>query len=76
MTKHDEIYNPESCLNKAKADEQMFILLARDKASPATIRFWCNERVALGKNVFSDPQIQEALNAADRMEQQAPWINK
>lgn len=58
----------EGCMAKAKDDEMTFVLLGRDVAAPATIRFWVNERIRLGKNVAEDPQIVEALECAKIME--------
>jgi hypothetical protein len=46
----------------------IFVLLARDTAAPATIRFWATERVRLKKNRPDDPQIVEALECARIME--------
>ena len=68
MLKRDELTNPDSCLSKAKEGERLFVLLARDKAAPATIRFWVQTRIQLGKNQPDDPQIVEALACADLME--------
>lgn len=69
MKKTDEIANPNSCFNKARGDERMFVLLARDAAAPVAIRAWVAERIRLGKNApEGDPQIQEALDCAARME--------
>lgn len=68
MIKRDEIENTESCLNKARADERLFVLLARDPAAPVAIRAWVAERVRLGKNTPIDGQIVEALDCASRME--------
>jgi hypothetical protein len=70
MMKRDEIGYPESCLNRALATEHIFVLLARDAAAPHTVREWVRERLALGKNIRSDPEIQEALRQADAMERQ------
>lgn len=70
MIKRDELTNPMSCFNKALPDECIFVLLARDPASPAAIRAWAHERVRRGKNKSEDPQIKEALTAADHMEKQ------
>lgn len=64
MIKTEELSNPHSCLNKAKATELIFVLLERDDAAAKTVRFWCCERINIGKNKFDDPQIQEALNWA------------
>lgn len=68
MLKKDELANPESCLNKAKNDERIFVLLARDAAAPHAINAWVNERIRLGKNKWADEQIQEAIMCAARME--------
>jgi hypothetical protein len=68
VIKRDEIENTESCLNKARADERLFVLLARDPAAPVAIRAWVAERVRLGKNTPIDGQIVEALDCASRME--------
>jgi hypothetical protein len=68
MIKHEELSNPNSCLNRAKDDELVFVLLGRDRAAPAAIRAWVDERVALGKNDRDDPQIVEALRMAFEME--------
>jgi hypothetical protein len=68
VIKRDEIENTESCLNKARADERLFVLLARDPAAPVAIRAWVAERVRLGKNTLTDDQIVEALDCAGRME--------
>ena len=68
MIKRDEIEDPESCLNKARDDERLFVLLARDPAAPAAIRAWIAERIRLGRNAAVDAQIQEAFDCAARME--------
>lgn len=70
MIKSEELTNPNSCLNKAKCDEMCFVLLGRDSAAPAAVRKWVSERIRLGKNASSDPQIVEALKCADEMNQQ------
>lgn len=68
MKKQDELTNPHSCMSRARDDEWTFVLLGRDAAAPATIRFWTNERIRLGKNKPDDPQITEALSCAAQME--------
>ena len=68
MIKRDEIEHPESCLSKARDDERLFVLLARDAAAPVAIRAWVAERLRLGKNQPEDAQILEALDCATRME--------
>jgi hypothetical protein len=74
MRKSDELWNPDSCLSRARMDELLFVLLARDEAAPDTIRFWVSCRIVSGKNRSGDAQIVEALKIADEMEkQQASW---
>ena len=68
MRKIEEINNPNSCLNRAKYNELIFVLLGHDVASPDTIRFWANRRIELGRNREDDPQIVEALALADVIE--------
>lgn len=65
MTKYFEQKIPDSCWNKARIDEMLFILLARDAATAETIRFWAAKRIELGKNTATDPQIEEAMQCAD-----------
>jgi hypothetical protein len=64
MLKRDELTDPNSCLNRAADDELIFVLLARDVATPHGIREWSKERVARGKNQPEDAQIMEALQCA------------
>jgi hypothetical protein len=70
MRKKDELTNPNSCLNRARDDEMIFVLLARDVSAPVAIRAWARDRVATGKNSYGDPQIVEALACAAKMEDQ------
>lgn len=70
MQKQDEIKDPNSCWNKAKPTEKLFILLDRDKAAPNTVRDWCRRRCTMGLNNQFDPQISEALNWADDVEKE------
>ncbi len=60
MRKRDELNNPKSCLNRAREDEWLFVLLGRDLAATVAIRAWIEERIRLGKNTRSDLQIVEA----------------
>lgn len=70
MIKRDEIEYTESCFNKARPDERIFVLLARDPAAPVAIRAWVAERLRLSKNNAEDPQITEALDCASCMERE------
>lgn len=74
MIKRDELNDPRSCLNKAKPDEWLFVLLGRDWAAGDTVRYWVSRRLELGLNHADDPQIIEALEAARRMDQQVEEI--
>ncbi|HYE78282.1 MAG TPA: hypothetical protein VEI97_09865 [bacterium] len=60
MRKRDELTNPNSCMSRARDDEWLFVLLARDDAAPETVLFWIERRIARGKNKPDDPQIVEA----------------
>lgn len=62
------------CYNAALPNEEVFVLLARDPTSPATIRDWCDRRIAAGKNQPTDQQIVEALECADRMDAQRELV--
>lgn len=68
MIKSQELTDPNSCMSRARENEMTFVLLARDIATPNTIRFWVAERIRLGKNIMEDAQIVEALNCALEME--------
>ena len=76
MKKKDELERSDSCLGKAKFNEMLFVLLARDEAAPATIEAWVRERIRLGKNTENDPQITEALECAQVMREQQPTIRR
>lgn len=60
MLKRDELTNPNSCINKARDDEWVFVLLQRDSAAPEAVRAWIEARIAMGKNKPDDPKILEA----------------
>lgn len=68
MRKQDELTNPNSCMSRARDNEMTFVLLGRDKAAPAAIRAWIDERIRLGKNQLDDEQIIEAEKCAMQME--------
>jgi len=67
MIKKLELNDPNSCLNRAKDGEMLFVLLGRDPAAPVAIRTWAAERVRLEKNKPCDPQILEAEACARAM---------
>jgi hypothetical protein len=70
MRKRDELEDLSSCLARADADEMIFVLLGRDAAAPATVRFWVEERIRLGKNQPRDRQLLDALRVASTMERE------
>ena len=69
MRKREEMADPNSCLNKAADNEWLFVLLGRDGAAAATVRFWVAERIRLGLNKIADPKVEEALRWAETAEQ-------
>jgi len=68
MLKCLELSDPHSCLNRANNGEKIFVLLARDESTPATIRFWVGDRLRRGKNTIADEQTLEALDLANAIE--------
>lgn len=70
MIKSKELTDPTSCLSKARPDELIFVLLARDAVAPAVVREWCRLRCLHGKNTPKDDQITEALEWADRVQRE------
>jgi len=60
MRKQDEMADRASCLNKAEDDEWIFVLLGRDRAACKAVEAWIKERVRLGLNRQTDPQIRSA----------------
>lgn len=65
MIKHVELFDADSCLNKAATDEPVFVLRAKDPIAPMAIRHWATMAVQT-----HDPEkIARALNAADQMDE-------
>lgn len=64
MKKRDEISSPESCLNRADDDEDVFVLLGRDTSFAITVIFWCLHRVYSQRNTPYDHQILSAVMQA------------
>jgi hypothetical protein len=46
MLRKEELSDPNSCLNRAKDNEMVFVLLERDPAAPVAIRAWIDARNA------------------------------
>lgn len=67
MRKIDEIEQPTSCLNKARAEEPLFVLRAKDPLAAGTVRAWANAAEISGQH--EPEKIAEARALADNMEQ-------
>lgn len=68
MRAHLEKSEPTSCLNRAKDDEMVFVLLGRDPAAPVAIRAWISARIKYNKNRPGDLQLTDAEKCASAME--------
>lgn len=68
-TKLEELRN--GCFARAMDDEPMFVLLARDPASPEMVEQWAQQRedeIKAGKRPANDmAQVEEARTCAKRM---------
>lgn len=62
MKKIDEILRKDSCLNKARPNEFIFVLLERDLAATHAVLEWVSKRIELCLNNPQDKQILEALD--------------
>lgn len=71
------------CYAKAKPDEELFTLLERDEHMPHLVRYWAWLKAGnaprfheaanmddLRQNARTNPKLQEALDCADRAQQQ------
>lgn len=67
MIRSKEIADVNSCLNRSREDEPLFILCGRDESAPAAIEAWIKGRLATGKNQPMDEQILEAHDAVKAM---------
>lgn len=62
------VLNPDSCWNKARVGEPVFILLGRDPAAPAAIEHWITQRSARRCNRPFDDKLHNAHDIACEME--------
>lgn len=71
MRKKDEVADPNSCLNKAKDDDILFVLKDTDQAMVDTVLYWIKRRIELGLNQQGDAKMTEAAQLANavRMKQ-------
>lgn len=70
MTKAELINNPESCLNRAKDDEPVFLLRAQDMLAIQTVRDWANKltQVQLSLHQTASSKVNEAFEVANQMQ--------
>lgn len=64
MLKKLELAQPTSCLNKAAADEPVFVLRAKDPHAPQTLRHWAT----MSEGTHEPDKLAEARQCADEME--------
>lgn len=64
---HPGVYD---CYKSALPDEPIFVILGRDPAGPATLEFWAEKRIKLGKVVADDDKdrIRHAIDEAKEMQ--------
>jgi hypothetical protein len=62
MKKFQERLQSDSCWNKAKDEEYVFVLLERDATMASTIEYWCTMRVDMGLNTWEDEKIVSAMD--------------
>ncbi len=63
--KHDD-----TCINKAFDEEQLFVLMARDKNAPATVLHW----IALSVNDQPEQKLREAFEGAMEMKRNQEYF--
>lgn len=71
-TKTENILNPNSCWNRAEADEPVFVLRANDPTSAANITIWAQQYMSSkgGYHCLNPKQIakyNDAMNCAQAM---------
>jgi hypothetical protein len=62
-----------SCYDKAEPDEEIFVLLGRDRHAAALVRLWAEMREREGEDPIV---VEEARECADRLEGQARALGK
>ena len=66
MIKRDELEKTNSCLNKAKDDEPIFVLRAHDALAPVVVKYWA--QIAQDSGTPSE-KIRDAWELANMMKQ-------
>ncbi len=70
MRKSQEIYDPNSCLNKAKSDEPIFVIRGQDALAVQVIAYW----ISLGlESGVPEDKLLDAFNTALAMK---AWPNR
>lgn len=64
MIKRDEIASADSCLNKAKDTEPLFVLRAHDALAPIVVRIWAILAKWVGVN---EAKVKDARDTAISM---------
>lgn len=65
MKKVDELKTPTSCLNKAAADEPIFVLRAKDALAAMAVRHWAT----MAEGTHESDKLEEARQLADKMDE-------
>lgn len=64
MLKKTELSDPTSCLNKAEANEPVFVLRAKDPLFAQTVRLWAT----MADGVHEPAKVREAVEEAAQAE--------
>lgn len=64
MLKKLELAKTFSCLSKAKPDEPIFVIRAKDELASQTLRLWA----AMAEGIHEPEKISEALQCAEDMD--------
>lgn len=77
MTKAENIAYPNSCWNKAKDDEPVFVLLGRDPDAPAAMLEWAqkrHDRDPFDKKALKiSAEINKMANYCKRFKEESEW---
>lgn len=65
MRKSQELQEPNSCLNKARGDEPIFVLRAKDPIAAKVVTVWA----MLARGVHEEEKCEQALQDAREMEE-------
>lgn len=72
MIKSREVTYPASCLNRARAEEPLFVLRANDELAPDIVRMWAydylDQKKKLGLTPAQHKKYLDALDLATDME--------